>query len=133
MAPVVHKLADFSMQNLPPLPVPPPFHGPVKAGLNWRKIACYFPLLSLVIEVAWCFLLFCAFIFSVGDEPYVNTEAKNRFYDLLCSPPVVFGLAIGLLALTQRWPTRPLEWACLIIGTLLCALWTAAFAWGLVN
>lgn len=101
--------------------------------MNNKRVACYFPLLAIGLEIAWCVLLFLALIFSVGDTPYTNTEAKNRIYDLIASPPVVAGFVVGIVAVTQGWPSRPLEWICLIAGTVICALLTLGFAYGLVS
>ena len=102
-------------------------------GKSGRRIACFLPLLALGLEIAWCLFLFMALIFAVGDTPFTNTEAKSRLFDLIASFPVVAGLGVGVVALAQKWPTRPLEWICLLIGTALCALCTLGFIYGLVT
>jgi hypothetical protein len=114
-----------------PSPLPPlPQSSPAR---NWQRLACYLPLIALGLEIAWCVVLFLALIFAVGDTPYTNTDAKNRIFDFIASFPVVAGLIVGIVALAQKWPTRPLEWICLIAGTSVCALCTLCFAYGLVN
>ena len=101
--------------------------------LMQKRLACYVPLLALGVEIAWCVLLFLALIFAVGDTPYTNTEAKSRLFDCIASFPVVAVLIIGIIALALKWPTRPLEWGCLLAGTSLCALWTLGFMYGFVS
>ena len=99
----------------------------------YKRLACFFPLIALGLEIAWCVFLFVALIFTVGDTPYTNTEAKSRLFDLIASFPVVAGLIVGLIALTPRWPARPLEWGCLFAGTVICAVWTLGFIYGLIS
>jgi hypothetical protein len=100
---------------------------------QWKRIACYFPLLAIGLEFLWCVALFLGLIFMVGDTPYTSTEAKDRLFDLIASFPIVAGLLVGIVALTQRWPDRKLEWICLIVGSFGCALLAVGFARGLVH
>jgi hypothetical protein len=82
---------------------------PSGTGRSWKRLACYFPLLSLGLEIAWCIVLFLGFIFMVGDAPYTNTEAKNRIADFFASLPVAAGLVVGVAALAGKWPERRVE------------------------
>ena len=48
-------------------------------------------------------------------------SGKERLFNLLASLPVAAGLIVGIIAMIKRYPSRKLEWICLILGTLGCA------------
>lgn len=95
----------------------------IRPSINrrWSRLACYFPLAAIALQIAWVVLLFMGLIFMVGDTPFTNTPTKEHAFGLLSSLPVAVGLLVGLVALVLRWPSNKLEWISLIAGTLTCA------------
>lgn len=97
-------------------------------GRQWKRIASYFPLVAIGLEVLWVVVLFLTFIFMVGDAPYTNTGAKEPLLDFIAALPATLGLLLGLVAMVRRWPSRKLEWVCLTVGSLGCAALVFPFA-----
>jgi hypothetical protein len=100
-----------------------------KRGWQWIRLVSYIPLVVLGLEILWVVVLFLGLIFMVGDEPFVNTPAKDRIFDLLAAIPVTVGLVVGVVATAMRLLSRKLEWICLIAGTVICALVVLDFLW----
>lgn len=86
-----------------------------------KRVACYLPLATIGLDLLWIIVLFLAFIFAVGDEPYVNTPGKLRLLDWISMVPAAAGLLFGLVAILLRLPSKTLDWICLIAGSLGCA------------
>ena len=68
-----------------------------ETGRQWIRIASYFPLVAIGLEVLWVVVLFLGFIFMVGDAPYTNTVAKERLFDFVAALPATLGLLLALL------------------------------------
>jgi len=95
-----------------------------------RRLAPYYPLLAVAVEIAWLGVLFLGFIFMVGDEPPTTTPAQEQLFDLIAALPALAGLLLGVAAIARGWATSPREWICVFLGLLGCALFVAGFGWG---
>ncbi|HUB67648.1 MAG TPA: hypothetical protein VL981_09205 [Candidatus Methylacidiphilales bacterium] len=102
-------------------------------GRRWKKLACYVPLMAIGFEVIWIVSLVMGILFMVGDEPYINTDAKEHFFQIIAALPVTAGLLFGLVATVCRWPGRMLEWIGLILGILGCGAIVFGFATGFLR
>ena len=111
---------------------PPPLpnvKGP-SSKRRWKSVACYVPLATIGLQIAWAIFLFVALIFAVGDTPYRNTSTNQHLFELIGILPATAGSIFGVIAMICRWPQNPLDWAGLIGGTLVCcvlALWLGGF------
>lgn len=84
-------------------------------------LIAYFPLVAILLEVLWVFLMFLVLIFSVGDTPYENTPAKERAFSTLAAGPVALGTVVGILGIVMRCPKGLIGWICIVVGTCGCA------------
>jgi hypothetical protein len=91
---------------------------------RWKRFACYVPLAAIAVQIAWVILLFAALIFAVGDTPYRNTSTNQHLFELIGTLPAIAGSIFGVMAMACRWPQNPLDWVCLIGGTLVCGVLT---------
>lgn len=97
---------------------------------QWKSFACYVPLATIGLQIAWVVLLSVALIFTVGDTPYKNTPTNQHLFEFIGTLPAMAGSIFGVIAMTCRWPQNPLGWVCLIGGTLVCcvlAIWLGGF------
>jgi hypothetical protein len=95
---------------------------------RWKSFASYVPLTTIGLQIVWGIVLFLALIFAVGDTPYRNTN--SRLFELVGALPAMGGAILGVIAVVCRWPQNPLDWVCLIGGTLVCcalAVWLGGF------
>jgi hypothetical protein len=100
---------------------------------RFLRLAPYLPLIFVALECGWIVFLFLALIFIVGDSTYTSTPAKEHLLDAVAAPPAVLGLVLGIIGITRRWAASTVTWACLILGSLGCAMFVADFAWGLFH
>jgi hypothetical protein len=91
---------------------------------RWKSFACYVPLATIGLQVGWVILLFAALIFAVGDTPYRNTSTNQHLFEFIGTLPAMAGSIFGVVAMVCRWPQNPLDWVCLIGGTLVCCVLT---------
>jgi hypothetical protein len=93
---------------------------------RWKSFACYVPLATIGLQIVWGIVLFLALIFAVGDTPYKNTPVNGHLFEFIGALPAMGGATFGVIAMVCRWPQNPLDWVCLIGGTLVCcalAVW----------
>jgi hypothetical protein len=74
--------------------------------------------------------MFCVFIFMVGDQPFTSTQAKEQMADVIAGIPIAVGLLLGIAGISFRWARRPVEWICLVLGTVICAALVTGCIWG---
>ena len=97
---------------------------------RWKSFACYVPLATIGLQIAWAILLFVVLIFVVGDTAYRNTSTNQRLFEFIGALPAMAGSIFGVVAIVCRWPQTPLDWVGLIGGTLVCwvlAIWLGGF------
>ena len=97
---------------------------------RWKSFACYLPLATIGLQIAWVVLLFVALIFAVGDTPYKNTPSNQRLFEFIGTLPAIAGSIFGVVAMVCRWPQNRVDWVGLIGGTIVCcalAIWLGGF------
>lgn len=93
----------------------------------------YLPLIALGVQAIWWIILFIVFIFLIGDTRYTYKKEHGIIADILASPPSIIGLILGLIVIIKAWPASGIGRVCLIIGTMICGIFTAFSVIGLFN
>jgi len=109
---------------------PPP---PLLPRRRWTRILAYAPLFLLVAELPWFLVSGLFLLFLVGDAGGEVTPAQERALAVFFGLPADFGLVIALVATVLGWARRPVDWVCLIVGFVGCAVFVGLDVWNVFH
>jgi hypothetical protein len=95
------------------------------------KLAPYGPLVAVGVEFVWLFGLFLVAWGIEGDSSPEN-RALERAIVLVGVIPAAVGLFLGVVCIKQRWVHRTVQWICLIVGSVICAVFVGSLVWGAI-
>lgn len=108
-------------------------HPPPLPRRGWAQLLPYLPLAALVSEAPWYLVSALFLLFLVGDAPTTVSPAQERALGIFLALPADLGLLLGIAGTVFGWAHRPVEWVCLLLGFLGCAVVVGLEGWNLMN
>ena len=107
-------------------------HPPPLPRRRWTRILAYAPLFLLVAEIPWFFVSALFLLFLVGDAGRDVRPAQERALTVFFALPADIGLLIALTATVLGWARRRVDWICLILGFVGCAVFVGLDVWNCI-